>query len=152
MPTTAIPPGPPGTLLGGNLREFRQDMLGFYLRIAREYGDLISFRLGPRRLYLVNHPDLIEEVLVHRSRQFRKHYAFRMNRLLLGNGLLTSESDFWLRQRRLAQPAFHRDRIHSYAGLMIEHTERLLRDWQPGSVRDVHADMTRLTLEIIARA
>src|SRR5207248_1632765 len=59
-----VAPGPAGTLLGGSLREVRRDMLGFFLRIAREYGDVVSFRLGPRRLHLINHPDLIEEVLV----------------------------------------------------------------------------------------
>ena len=98
---TRIAPGPQGTFLGGNLHEVRRDMLGFFLRIAREYGDVASFRLGPRRLHLINHPDLVEQVLVQRAKEFRKNYGFRMNRLLLGNGLLTSEGDFWLRQRRL---------------------------------------------------
>jgi cytochrome P450 len=151
MPARAIPPGPPGTLLAGNLREFRQDMLGFYLRMSRQYGNLSSLRLGPRRIYLVNHPDLIEEVLVHQARNYRKHYALRMNRLLLGNGLLASEGGFWLRQRRLVQPAFTRERVAAYGAIMVDFAERMLQGWQPASVRDVHADMTQLTLEIIAK-
>src|SRR5262245_8617427 len=100
MSATKSPPGPPGRFLSGNLREFRRDMLGFYTRCAREYGDRVAIRLGPRSIYLVNHPDLVEDVLVRHGRNFRKHFALRMNRLLLGNGLLTSEGDFWLRQRR----------------------------------------------------
>jgi cytochrome P450 len=151
MSSSAKPPGPPGNWLFGNLTELRRDMLAFYVRCAREYGDLVRLRIGPRSLYLVNHPDLIEQVLVHQARNFRKHYAIRMNRLLLGNGLLSSEGDFWLRQRRLAQPAFHRDRINAYGSIMVELTERMLSQWQPGTVRDVHADMAQLTLEIIAR-
>jgi cytochrome P450 len=149
---TRIPPGPPGTFFGGNLREFRQDMLAFYVRLARDYGDVSSLRLGPTRIYLIAHPDLIEEVLVQKAKQFRKHYAVRMNKLLLGNGLITSEGDFWLRQRRLSQPAFHRDRIAAYSSIMVEFTQRMLSEWQAGSVRNVHADMTQLTLEIIAKS
>src|SRR5206468_4227904 len=116
------------------------------------YGDVVRVRLGPRSLYLVSHPDLIEEVLRHNSGNFRKHYALRMNRLLLGNGLLSSDGDFWLRQRRLVQPAFQRDRIAGYSALMVDYTERMLERWHDGEIRDVHADMTRLTLEIIAKA
>ncbi len=151
MATHAIPPSLPGTLFGGNLREFRQDMLAFYVRTAHTCGDVSSLRLGPRRIYLIAHPDLIEEVLVHQAKHFRKHYVVRMNRLLLGKGLLTSDGDFWLRQRRLSQPAFHRDRVASYGSIMVEFTQRMLAEWQPGSVHNVHADMTQLTLEIIAK-
>jgi cytochrome P450 len=151
MSSSALPPGPPGSWLLGNLSELRRDMLAFYVRCAREYGDVVSIRIGPRNLYLINHPDLIEAVLVQQARNYRKHYAVRMNRLLLGNGLLSSEGDFWLRQRRLAQPAFHRDRINAYGSIMVGLTERMLARWQPGTVRDIHADMAQLTLEIIAK-
>lgn len=151
MPSTVRPPGPPGNWLLGNLTELRRDMLAFFVRSAREYGDVVRLRIGPRSLYLVNHPDLIEEVLVHQARNYRKHYAVRLNRLLLGNGLLSSDGDFWLRQRRLAQPAFHRDRISAYGSIMVQCTGRMLAGWQAGTVRDVHADMTQLTLEIIAK-
>jgi cytochrome P450 len=151
MPTK-FPPGPPGRFLTGNLREFRRDMLAFFLKATREHGDVVLIRLGPRRIYLVSHPDLIEEVLLRNNTSFRKHYALRMNRLLLGNGLLSSEGDFWLRQRRLVQPAFQRDRIAGYGAIMVEYTERLLARWRNGEVRDVHADMTQLALEIIAKS
>ena len=148
---TKLPPGPAGRLLTGNLREVRRDMLAFYLASAREYGDVVRIRLGPRSLYLVSHPDLIEEVLLRNNANFRKHYALRMNRLLLGNGLLSSDGDLWLRQRRLVQPAFQRDRIVGYGAVMVDYAERMLERWRDGEVRDIHAAMTQLTLEIIAK-
>ena len=108
-------------------------------------------RFGMRRVYLINHPDLIEQVLVGNARNFVKHYALKMNRLLLGEGLLTSEGDFWLRQRRLLQPLFHRDRLTGYGAVMVELAESLAASWRDGETRDLLADMARLTLEIIAR-
>jgi cytochrome P450 len=124
-------------------------MLGLYTRCAREYGDCVLLRLGLTPAYLLFHPDLIEQVLL--SRNFIKHYALRMNRRLLGEGLLSSEGDFWLRQRRLIQPAFLRERIAGYAAAMVEQAERLADSWAHGQTRDVYADMRQLTLQIAAR-
>jgi len=149
--TPPLPPGPPGRLFSGHLREFRRDMLGFYQRISRQFGDLVRFRLVHRRVYLANHPDLIEQVLVHRARDFQKHYAVRMNRLLLGNGMLSSEGDFWLRQRRLAQPAFSRERLLGYGAIMTDYAGRMLAGWGEGKVVDIHEEMASLALAIAAR-
>jgi cytochrome P450 len=146
------PPGPPRTWLLGNLKEFSQDRLGSLTRWAREYGDIVSARFGPRTILFVNHPDLVEEVLVHQNRKFIKHYRLRQAKQTLGQGLLTSEGEFWRTQRKLAQPAFHRERIAAYGRLMVEFTERMLASWADGQVRDVQADMMRLTLEIVAKA
>jgi len=77
--------------------------------------------------------------------------VLKANKRVFGQGLLTSEGDFWLRQRRLAQPAFHRARIAGYAATMVEHTERLLREWRGGEERDLHAEMMRLTLQIVGK-
>src|SRR5438445_49259 len=151
MPVTRRPPGPKGQFLLGNLPEFRRDMLAFVTDCARTYGDVVAFRLGPRRCLLINHPDLIEEVLVRNARNFRKHFVLRMKPSLLGKGLLASDGDFWLRQRRLAQPAFHRDRISAYGPVMVDYTQRMLQHWQDGEPRDIHADMMQLTLEIVAK-
>src|SRR4051812_30079459 len=142
------PPGPKGRLLSGNLREFRRDRLGYLTECARSYGDIVAIRLGPARIWVLNHPDLVEEVLVHKNRQFIKHFALRSARPSLGEGLLTSEGEFWRRQRRLAQPAFHRDRIASYGRVMVEYADRSIRAWADGQTRDVQADMMQLTLEI----
>jgi cytochrome P450 len=151
--TTALrsPPGPQGHWFSGNLPDFRRGRLAFLDDCFQRYGDVVSFRFGPRRMVLLNHPDLVEDVLVTQNRKFIKHFALRMTRLTLGNGLLTSEGDFWRRQRRLAQPAFHRDRVASYAGVMVEFAERMLAGWEDGQVRDVQEDMMRLTLEIVAK-
>jgi cytochrome P450 len=146
-----MPAGPKGRFLTGHLTDLRRDSLGFYTRCAREFGDVVSVRFGWRHAYLVNHPDLIEQVLVTDARNFTKHFGLRMNRLLLGNGLLTSEGDFWLRQRRLIQPAFLRERVAGYGPDMVALAERMVSTWHDGEKRDVHADMTRLTLEIAAK-
>jgi cytochrome P450 len=144
-----IPPGPKGRFLSGNLAEMRRDLLGFYLRCARDYGDCTTLRFGTKRVFFVSNPVLIEQVL--HSRNFTKHYALRMNRLLLGNGLLTSEGDFWLRQRRLIQPVFQRERILSYAPDMTANAERQIEAWRDGDVRDMHVEMRKLTLAIAAK-
>src|SRR5438552_1900835 len=147
-----VPDGPTGHWLGGNLPEFRRARLDFFVRCARDYGDMVRLRFAHRRIYLVNHPDLIEEVLVTHSRHFIKHFALRLNPIILGKGLLTSESDFWLRQRRLIQPVFARGRIMSYGPPMVAATQRLLAEWKPGEARDIHEEMMRLTLAIAAKA
>jgi cytochrome P450 len=146
------PPGPPGRGLGGNLKEFTADRLGTLARWAREYGDLVSARFGPQRILFVNHPDLVEEVLVHQNRKFIKHYRLRQAKRTLGEGLLTSEGDFWRARRKLMQPAFHRDRIAAFGELMVDFTERLIAPWKDGEARDLQADMMRLTLAIVAKA
>ena len=151
MAILSAPLGPPRRWLGGNLADFRSGRLNFLTRCAREYGDIVSLRFGPRRILLVSHPDLIETVLVTQSRCFIKHFALRLNPLVLGNGLLTSEGDFWLRQRRLIQPAFQRSRLAGFAETMVAYTQRLLAGWKPGETRDIVPEMMRLTMEIAAK-
>jgi cytochrome P450 len=146
-----ILPGPHGGWLFGNLKEFGADQLATMTRWAEEYGDIVFARFGPRRVVFVNHPELVEEVLVNQNRRFIKHYRLRQTRRTLGHGLLTSEGEFWRGQRKLAQPAFHRDRIAAYGRLMVEYTERMLASWHDGQTRDVQPDMMRLTLEIVAK-
>jgi cytochrome P450 len=145
------PPGPPGTWLQGNLAEFRRDRLQFLTDCARRYGDVVYVRFGSRRVFLLNHPDLIEQVLVGHGRDFIKHFALRLNPLVFGRGLLTSEGDFWLRQRRLIQPAFTRQRIVAYAPAMLAAARRMMDSWKSGEIRDISADMMHLTLAIAAR-
>ena len=145
------PPGPPQRWLFGNLKEFGRDRLGVLPRWAQEYGDVVWARFGPRDVVFVNHPDLVEEVLVNQNRKFIKHYRLRDATRTLGQGLLISEGEFWRGQRKLAQPAFHRERIAAYGQLMVDLTERMLGAWADGQVRDAQDDMMRLTLEIVAK-
>lgn len=149
--TEPRPPGPKGHWLSGNLGQYKLGRLEYLTRCARDYGDVVALRFGPRRIYLVSHPDLIESILVANSRNYIKHFALRMTPLVLGKGLLTSEGDFWLRQRRLMQPAFSRQRVATYGAVMVEAAERLLAGWKPGETRDILAEMMRLTLDIAAR-
>jgi cytochrome P450 len=100
-------------------------------------------------VWLITHPDLIGEVLTGKG--YTKHYALRLNRMLLGNGLLSSEGDFWLRQRRLIQPPFLRHRVLSHAAVMAEIAARHAARWRPGETRDIHAEMRGLTMAIAAR-
>jgi cytochrome P450 len=145
------PPGPPQRWLSGSFREFRRDSLGFMRRCAREYGDIAWFRFGRRPIILVSDPEMIETVLVKQSRNFIKHFALRLTRFVLGNGLLTSEGDFWLRQRRLSAPAFHAQRIAGYGPDMVAAATRHMATWRDGETRDIHADMMQLTLDIAAK-
>jgi cytochrome P450 len=147
----ACPPGPKGSWLGGNLPQFRRDRLAFFSRCAHEYGDFVSLRFGPRRIILVSDPAAIEEVLVTHNQNYIKHFALRFNMMVLGKGLLTSEGDFWLRQRRLAQPAFQKQRIVSFGNVMVEYGQRMLDTWQPGRTVDVLTEMMEVTLRIAAK-
>ena len=146
-----LPPGPLPTSWTGSFKDYSRDPLGYLTALVREYGDISTLRYYNFRVYFVNHPDLIEEVLVTHNRKFIKGRILRANRRLFGNGLLTSEGDFWLRQRRLAQPAFHRTRIAAYAETMVRFAERLMSDWKDGEERDIHVEMMRLTLQIVAK-
>src|ERR1700677_3293911 len=146
--TGTSPPGPKRHWLSGNLPEFQRDRLQFLTDCARNYGDIVELRLGPRRVFSLAHPDPIEQVLVTQNNCFRKHFGLRLNPLVLGNGLVTSEGDFWLRQRRLIQPIFNRARLAGYAQTMIDATQQMLAGWQAGQTREIYADMMGLTLAI----
>src|SRR5262249_32309186 len=102
-------------------------------------------------IYFLNHPSLIEEVLVRRPNEFRKDRAVRNSRWLLGDGLLSAEGDHWKRQRRLIQPAFNHSRLESYASIMTSYAERMLESWEDGAAVDVHQQMMELTLRIVVR-
>lgn len=145
-------PGPKGYFLLGNLPDFGRDMLGFFMKCAQEYGDVVSIRLAGFPACLLNHPDHCEYVLVTNQRNFIKHSFFwRHVTDLFGKGLLASEGDFWLRQRRLVQPAFHRERIAGYGQVMVDYTERMLGGWREGEVHQIHQEMIHLTMEIVAK-
>ena len=152
MTTRLQPPGPRGHFLLGNLPEFGTDVLGFFTSAARTHGDIAYMRLAGRPAYLLTNPAHIEQVLVTQHQNFIKHSFFwRHVGAVFGNGLLTSEGSFWLRQRRLAQPAFHRDRIAAYGEVMIAYTERMLDEWTAGETREVHDDLMHLTLLIVCK-
>jgi cytochrome P450 len=145
------PPGPPPRFLVGNFPLFSHDPLAVFTRWAREFGDIFYYRAGWINVYFLNHPDLIEAVLVSQSQHFAKDKVIQNSRWFLGEGLLTSEGPEWRRQRRLCQPAFHRQRLASYGQTMTAYAEEMLATWRDGDVRDVHQEMMQLTMRIVAK-
>jgi cytochrome P450 len=146
--------GPTPAPFLGNLLAFGKDPLGFLTQVTREYGCGVKIRLEAERdTYVVTHPEHVEYVLTHTGKEFSKGYQRDpIMRRVLGNGLVTSEGDFWLRQRRLSQPAFHRQRIAGYGEVMVAYTTRMIATWRDGQILDLHEAMMRLTLEIISKS
>jgi len=148
------PPGPRAALpLLGSVIAYAKDPLGYLENCAwGGYGDVAYLTFLGQPTYVLNLPEHIEHVLVTRQRNYIKD---KLQRVLLGEflgqGLLVSEGDFWLRQRRLMQPAFHRQRIATYGQLMGEQTLRLRAEWRDGEQRDIAEDMMKLTLAIVVR-
>jgi cytochrome P450 len=136
---------------GQHLRDFARDSLGFVTRAAREHGDVVRWRLGAERMALLSHPDDVRDVLVTSARLFRKGRGLERAKLLLGEGLLTSEGSFHLRQRRLAQPAFHRERVAGYGATMTRYAERARDRWRAGETLDASQEMMRLTLAVVGK-
>ena len=145
------PPGPKGRFLLGSLIEVSRDWLGFYKSCAEEYGDVVRIHLAHVPVYLVVHPRDIETVLVTNAGNFTKSADYRALARVLGRGLLTSEGEFWKRQRSLIQPAFHRQNILAYAEVMTRAAGRMLDSWKENGPRNIHEDLMRVTLEIVAQ-
>ncbi|HLG99524.1 MAG TPA: cytochrome P450 [Bryobacteraceae bacterium] len=143
--------GPRNLPILGSLPAFRAKPISFLMKVARGYGDLPYFRLGSYPVYLLNHPDVVKEVLVTQQSNFIKSRALQRAKILLGEGLLTSEGGLHKRQRRLVQPAFHRERLAAYADVMTECALKLRDCWTSGSTLDVSAEMMRLTLAVVGK-
>src|SRR5579863_7505051 len=146
-----FPPGPPNRLLSVLFGAMQQNPLEYFTDMAQRYGDVSGMRIGNFRSLFINHPDLIEDVLVNNAKKYHKGRILQANKYLFGEGLLTSEGDFWLRQRRLSQPAFHRARVSVYAATMAEYAEQMLATWHNGEERDIHEEMMQLALRIVGK-
>ena len=144
-------PGPPRRFPGGHLLAMRRDPLAFLTKLAREYGDIARFRLGPVEIHLLNRPDFIRDLLVTHAASFHKGRGLERAKRLLGEGLLTSEDPVHRRRRRMIQPFFHHDRVASYGDVMVEHAERVAERWTDGQELDMAREMSRLTLAIVGR-
>jgi cytochrome P450 len=126
-------------------------MLGFVCRLKHAYGDVVAFRLGPERTVLLSHPEHLHEVLVRQHRAFQKGRRGDVTKQFLGEGLLNSEGARHQHQRRLLQPAFHRQRLAAYATTMTTAAARLRQTWQDGDTLDMTPAMMRVTLAIAAK-
>lgn len=144
------PPMPPGLPIIGHVLEYAANPPAYLLGLTKKYGAVVNLRFGNRGITLVTRPDLVAQVLRDQAKKFKKPYkGFPALHALIGNGLLSSDGDFWLRQRRLAQPAFHREKIKAYADTMREYTVRSLPVLR--GALDMHAFWDAVTLEIVAK-
>src|SRR6266481_2927939 len=142
-PISSRPPGPKRLIPMLGYFRFRTNTLGVLQEMAAKYGDIVYFKLGPQPAYFLNHPDYIKDVLVTSNNSFMKGRALQRSKRLLGEGLLTSDNPLHRRQRRLAQPAFHRQRIATYASVMTEYAERISSGWRDGETVDISQEMMR---------
>ncbi len=154
-PKTA--PQPSGWPLLGNLPQLADSSrLQWFKTLHDQYGDVVKINAAGRNLYLLNHPDYAKYVLQTNNRNYRKGLGYNKLKPVLGKGLLTSEGDYWRRQRRLAQPAFHRQKIANFGRIMVENTAAMCTQWQThatsGQPFDVAAEMMRLTLNVVSQA
>ncbi|HEV2299168.1 MAG TPA: cytochrome P450 [Candidatus Acidoferrales bacterium] len=152
-PRPTRPPGPRGLPLVGIALQVRKGGLAVLAQAARDYGDVVHIPLafGQSRI-LINHPDLVEQVLVLQHNKFQKTALARAaTEKLLGNGLLNSEGEFWRRQRRLAQPAFQKSRVNEYAATMIEHALAHADKWREGEEREMSEEMSRLACGVAVK-
>src|SRR5579864_635160 len=120
-------------------------------RIHQKYPDIVQVKMGIASFYLVSDPALIQEILVTKQRNFIKGKFLQRTKKVFGEGLLTSEGDFHHKQRRLVQPAFHQTRIDSYSTIVEEYADRAMRLWKDGQILDIHSEMMKLTMSIVAK-
>ena len=151
MPVSVAVPGPKQSVLGSLVYLPGRDPLAFFCNLARTYGDVVSYRMGGEQMFFVNDPQHIKDILVTYNKSFMKGRGLQRAKRILGEGLLTSEGAIHLRQRRLMQPAFHRDRIAAYGTAMVAHAERMRGAWVDGRTLDVAGEMNRLTLSIVGK-
>jgi cytochrome P450 len=150
--SAATAPGPRLSLVASLVyRPGGANPLDFFTNLARTYGDVSSYRMAGEQLFLVNDPRLVRDILVTHNRNFTKSRGLERSKRLLGQGLLTSEGAMHLRQRRLMQPAFHRDRISGFGNLMVGYADRMRNSWTDGVTLDVSREMNRLTLSIVGK-
>lgn len=151
-PVYRFPPGFQRNLLWFALRKFRPaNPIFLFQHLAETYGDIAHYKLGHHHIVFLNHPDYIREVLVVLNDNFIKERTVQRTKMLLGNGMITSEGSIHRAQRIAAQPAFHRQRIAEYAEVMVEEAVRMRESWRAGEQRDIAADMMHLTLKVVAR-
>lgn len=146
-----FPPGLERNLVWLALRRIRPaNPIFLFQQLARDYGDIVHYKIGWNHIVFLNHPEYIREILVVQNDNFIKERTVRRSKMLLGEGMITAEGAAHRAQRHVVQPAFHRQRIPEYAAAIVEHGARLCENWKPGEQRDIAGEMMHLTLKIIA--
>jgi cytochrome P450 len=150
-------PGPRGNALFGLLLDVWRDRLGLMTEVTEKFGDVVRFKMGPKELYFLNHPDHAKHVLVDQAANYHKGIGLIHARKVLGDGLLTSEGELWKRQRRTINPAFHRERLSRFSGVVVDEAAALTARWRlrtstgPVGPVDVVQEMTTLTLAVLGQ-
>jgi cytochrome P450 len=151
-PEYRFPPGFQRNLLWFAFRRFRPaNPIHLFQHLAEEYGDIAHYKIGWNHIVFLNHPDYIREVLVVQNDNFIKERTVQRTKMLLGEGMITSEGAQHRTQRQVAQPAFHRQRIPQYASTMVREAARVRDGWRHGEQRDIAIDMMHLTLNVVAQ-
>ncbi len=152
-PRPEIPKFPGGIPYFGHVTRARNDAIGLFVDALAMHPNAVRFTFGPHAFVLVNSPDAIKHVLTDNAKAYHKSRDYDGLKILLGQGLLTSEGDVWKRQRKLAQPAFHRQKIAALTRAMASETRRMLDRWSssPVEAMNVHAEMMRVTFAIVGR-
>jgi cytochrome P450 len=151
--TGNYPPGPDSKFMGANLGfRFSKDPLAFGLELLKRDERFQYAHFGPKHLYFALSPDIVHEVLVSQAKKFNKP---RLQKKAFGkfngNGLVNSDGDYWKRQRKLIQPAFHHKRIRTYANVIVDMTRQRIASWQPGQAINIQTEMSRITLDVVAK-
>lgn len=150
--TAPLPPGPKGNLILSARKELKNDIIGLLQRIITQYPDVSRMKIGPYHYVILSKPEYIERVFTDTEHFNKGQVNFKM-RFLLGLGLLTNEGEFWLKQRRLMQPLFHKQRLQGFVHSITQCTQEMLTDWDGNKVNqlDIHQEMTKVTLGIVSR-
>lgn len=151
MSDLPLPPGPKKKFLGDRLLSLQRDPLRYAQRLQTKYGDVVHFMIGTQHVVMLNHPDLIHDVLATHNRNFTKGYTLQQAKRIVGEGLLTSEGEYHLNHRRLMQPIFHRQQIGNFAPVMVEFAMRTAARWQEGTTFNIGRQMEGLTLAIATK-
>src|SRR5947207_3340730 len=150
-------PGPRGVALLGITANIWRDRLGLMTSVTEEFGDAVRFKMGPKSLYFLNHPDHAKHVLADNAANYHKGIGLVHAKKVLGDGLLTSEGELWKRQRKTINPAFRRDRLARFAGVVVDEAAGLTERWRrrtrrgPVGPLDVVQEMTTLTLAVLGQ-
>lgn len=149
--TATVPPGPNAHPILGHIPELSKNLLGFLCEIGHQYGDFSTYKLGRKSFHLVNHPELMYEILLN-PRIVRSRLNRKLIRAFFQHGLLTQELEEHMVQRRLMQPAFHRERLQHYARVMLEETDAQIERFRRLGRVNFVAEMHELTFRIVSRA
>ncbi|MFT5861006.1 MAG: cytochrome P450 [Flavobacteriaceae bacterium] len=148
-----LPPQPKGAPIMGHLKQFKNDPIKFMLESSEEFGDIMLFKIFRKKIYFINDPALIKHVLQDNHKNYIKSTGYKPMRLIVGNGMLTSDGESWVRSRKFSQSAFNNTAIRSYVGAVNENAERLVADWKSiaeneGEINASH-EMAKITLAVI---